>query len=417
MIDDRADLFVPDDWPMPPEPPLDEWELPPPEEHQDDELAGAVEYRLKVLRVNAEAKRRLDDELTPPAVLPAVRGLDALLAEPESPVAYRIDRLAPVGGRVMAVAQYKAGKTTLVGNLVRALVDDEPFLDAFDVTVPARRLVLLDDELSDDMVRRWLRDQRISNTGAVADVATLRGRLSAFNILDDRTRARWASRLRDLGADYLILDCLSPALAALGLDENRDVGVFLGAFDALLVEAGIDDSLTVHHMGHAQERSRGASRLQDWPDAIWRLVRESDDPASPRYFSAYGRDVNVREGRLGFDASTRRLTYAEGSRGDTATEDALGAVVELLAADTLAGGPGLSGRGIEDQLSGDHTQKAIRAACRLAVDRGLLSIGAGKRGANLHRVAAPCAECGKPLTAGQTGRHQSCPDADGLVIQ
>ena len=72
----------------------------------------------------------------------------------------------------------------------------------------------------------------------------------------------------------------------------------------------------VQHMGHLNERARGDSRLQDWPDAIWRLVRETDEPDSARYFKAYGRDVDIPEGRLSFDAATRRLTYAAGSRSD-----------------------------------------------------------------------------------------------------
>jgi hypothetical protein len=57
----------------------------------------------------------------------------------------------------------------------------------------------------------------------------------------------------------------------------------------------------VHHMGHAAERSRGDSRLLDWPDALWKIVRDKDDeddtgmddPQGSRYFSAYGRDVDV----------------------------------------------------------------------------------------------------------------------------
>jgi hypothetical protein len=73
------------------------------------------------------------------------------------------------------------------------------------------------------------------------------------------------------------------------------------AFDALLRDVGPDDraadGMVVHHMGHAGERSRGDSRILDWPDASWKLVREDlDDPASPRYLSAFGRDVDVPEG-------------------------------------------------------------------------------------------------------------------------
>lgn len=119
-----------------------------------------------------------------------------------------------------------------------------------------------------------------------------------------------------------MLDCLRPVLDVLGLDENRDAGKFLVAYDALLDEAGIGDSLLVQHMGHANERARGDSRLQDWPDAIWRIVRETDEPGSPRYLSAYGRDVEVTEGRLSFNQSTRRMTYAAGSRTDAKVEAA-----------------------------------------------------------------------------------------------
>ena len=73
----------------------------------------------------------------------------------------------------------------------------------------------------------------------------------------------------------------------------------------------------VQHMGHG-ERSRGDSRLQDWPDAIWRLVRESEEPDSPRFFSAFGRDVNVAEGRINFD--NRRLTYTAGNQDDAQSQ-------------------------------------------------------------------------------------------------
>ena len=96
-------------------------------------------------------------------------------------------------------------------------------------------------------------------------------------------RGQWARRLRDLGCDYLIFDCLRPVLDALGLDESHDAGRFLEPFDALMAEAGINDAAIAHHMGHAGERARGDSRLQDWPDATWRLVRLNDEPDSPRY--------------------------------------------------------------------------------------------------------------------------------------
>jgi hypothetical protein len=393
-------------------------EAPPDDDQLDDDPGKSrersIEIELDKLRIRAEARRRLDYETRPQINPPPVKPLDALLAEPDSPLRYRVDKVMPLGGRVIVSAQFKAGKTTVVGNWLRSLSDSDLFLGRFTVNTPARHIVLIDDELSENTLRHWLRDQNIANTAAVADVIALRGKVGAFNLLDDRRRAQWADRLRDVGCDHLVLDCLRPVLDALGLDENRDAGKFLVAFDALLDEAGIADSLTVQHMGHANERARGDSRLQDWPDAIWRLVRETDDPDSPRYFSAYGRDVNVAEGRLGFDPPTRRLTYAAGSRTDSKAEAAYVAVIELLAAEN---GDAMSKSAVENELADDHTQKAIRSAINTTVSRGVVVVEDGPRGAKLHRIAHPCSECGFPVT-GKGPRHQTCkPDSRELALE
>jgi AAA domain len=372
-------------------------------EHSDPTEA-AITDRMTWLRINREARRRLDDEDKPPTVPPPVKNLDTLLAEPDTPVRYRIEGLAPTDSRIILSAQYKAGKTVIVGNLLRSLVDGDDFLGAFTVNSTAQHVVLIDDELSENTLRRWLRDQNIHNTAAVSDVVTLRGKVAAFNLLDDRCRDMWAARLRDLGCDHLMLDCLRPVLDALGLDENHDAGRFLAAYDALLHDAGIPDSALVPHMGHTSERARGDSRLQDWPDAIWRIVRETEEPDSPRYFTAYGRDVNVPEGRLGYDPATRRLTYAAGSRSDAKTEAAKLAVVKILAEQTEP----LSVRGLQDALNGEHSQKAIRAGAQRAVKDKLVTVADGPRGAKLHSIYRACSQCGMPVAADRE-RHESCP--------
>lgn len=378
-----------------------------------DPMESVIAHRMTVLRVNREANRRLDDEDRAQIVLPAVKSLEMLLAEPDPPTRYRVEGLAPVSGRVMLASQYKSGKTTITNNLTRSMVDAEPFLGRFAVHAPAHRLVLIDDELAEDTVRRWLRDQGIINTAAVADVVCLRGRVGLFNLIDDHSRAEWARRLRDLGCDYLVLDCLRPVLDALGLDEGHDVGQFLVAFDALLKEAGVNDATLVHHMGHANERARGDSRLQDWPDAIWRLVRENEEPDSPRYFSAYGRDVDVPEGRLNFDPSTRRLTYNGGTRSDAKSEAAMSAVIAVLAENAAA--DGMSGNAIEQAVPAEHTQKAIRDGIKLAIKQGMITVSQGPRNANLHSIAHPCDKCRMPVASGAE-RHESCPQptAEGL---
>lgn len=86
-------------------------------------------------------------------------------------------------------------------------------------------------------------------------------------------------------------------------------------------------------------------------------MRLDDDPSSPCYFGAYGRDVDVFEGRLGFDPATRRLTYAAGSRTGVKVEAAKLAVVELLAERARGGSEGLSGRQIEAELALEHPRR------------------------------------------------------------
>ena len=369
---------------------------------------AALEYRIGVrldtLKVYAEAQRRFDAEERPPLVLPAVKDLVTLLAEPDTSTRYLIDQLAPEGGRVMLSAQYKAGKTTVVGNLLRCLVDGEPFLGAFAIRQPVKHAVLIDTEMSENTIKRWLRDQGITSTKAVADVIALRGKVPTFNLLDESCRQAWAARLRALECDYLILDCLRPVLDALGLDENRDAGKFLVAFDALLADAGITDAAIVQHMGHANERARGDSRLQDWPDAIWRIVRETEEPDSARYFSAYGRDVDVHEGQLSFDPSTRRVTYRTGSRLDAKAEAARGDIIRLLARSK----EGLSKNAIEnDPALADHARKPIRAGLRKAIEDGFVTVEDGPHRSKIHRINQPCEHCGMPV-AGGGARHLSC---------
>jgi hypothetical protein len=369
-----------------------------------DPMEAFIQQRMTVLRAGREANRRLDAEERPQTVPPLVKSLDALLAEPDSPTRYIVDGLMPEGSRIVFAARKKAGKTTASNNLKRSLVDGEPFFGAFAVNTPVRGLVAIDNELSEGMTRRWLRAQGIRNTASVVDVISLRGKVASFDLFDDRCRAYWARRLSDVGCDFLSLDCLRPVLDAFGLDENRDAGKFLTGFDALLVEAAIPNAVVMHHMGHSGERSRGDSSIEGWPDAVWSLVSDGDDQRAPRYFKAFGRDVDVPEGRLTFDPATRRLTYVSESRTDAKVEAAYVAVIEFLAEHARA--EGLSQTAVEKGID-DHTRAAVRSALAKSVERGAVATAKGDKRSTLHRIANPCAGCGKPVTVGRE-RHEEC---------
>jgi len=156
----------------------------------------------------------------------------------------------------------------------------------------------------------------------------------------------------------------------------------------LLAEAGIPDALVVHHMGHTNERSRGDSRLRDWPDVEWRVMRKDDDPASARFFTAYGRDVDVEEQELGYDAATRRLTVVGGSRRDVKIDEALPAVLTFIGAAVEPPGRNAILKGLKES---GYAKNVLNAAIKLGIERGNIATKPGKQGAQLHSIVTETA--------------------------
>ena len=345
-----------------------------------------VAEELERLRVRDTARRIYNAELAPPRPKPELLTLRQRIARGVPQVSWRIEGWQPAGSRVVLAAQRKAGKTTLVGNLARSLVDGDPWLDSAQVKPTEGRVVILDFEMGTVQLDRWLADQSIANDDRIVPIP-LRGRGADFDLFSPECRTEWAERLQGLEATYLILDCLGPVLNALSLSEDREAGRFLTQLDALLIEAGVPDTVVVHHMGHVAERSRGDSRLRDWPEVEWRLVRaEGENDASPRFLSAYGRDVDVAESQLGYDAATRRLTLIGGSRSGAAARAALADVVTRL--DDVGEA---STNEVEQTLLAEtsHRRAAIRAALKIGTAEGVLTETPGKHNAHLYSVSSP----------------------------
>lgn len=360
------------------------------------QLKEDIDKEVRKLRIRQAAQAVLRAEVAGSVPMPEVMSLPELLAERLEPTKYRIKGLWPRHGRVVLAAQFKAGKSSTNGNLMRSLVDGDDFLDAFPVEqLTDGSVTLLDAELSKILLQEWLEQQGIRNADRVK-VVPMRGRCASFDILDPERRTVWAKILTGLCTKILVLDCLGPVLAALGLNEKEglDVGRFLVAFEALLDEAGIEEALIIHHMGHEAERSRGASRLRDWPDAEWKIVRLKDPDEndishdSPRYFSALGRDVGVSEGLLRFDPRNRHLSYVGGNRREGKGIKHVSAVVEYIRAH-----PDLSQNKLEEGLKGQVDRDSVRSAVAHGLKDGLVCIHEGPRKSNLHRFKADCADC------------------------
>lgn len=303
----------------------------------------AVRAKYTDLRINDDAKNMLATLKAGQAPPLEGRSLSEFLDEVEDAERYRITDMWPAQGRVLLAAQAKSGKTTMVAaNLLTSLVDGTEFLGRFAVEKVARRVVYLNMEVGTRTMRRWLADANITNTAAIT-VANLRGKAAALSLNSEAGRKQFGAWLAAQDAEVVILDPLAPVLASLGLDENSnaDVATFFAWWSQALMYGGVVDDLVVHHAGHGGERSRGASRLLDEPDAVWTLTKDGEaravseadplaDTSPQRYLSAYGRDVELPAEALTFDPVTRALSLSGLSRaamGNSSIERAAKAIM------------------------------------------------------------------------------------------
>lgn len=312
-----------------------------------DDIQAEVERELR----RREVRRRADDtEHARGWTAPAdVGNLATWLQQPRRETRFRIDKMLGVGHNATIVAQRKAGKTTLIDNLVRSYADGQPFLNRFEMTAATRNVAVFNYEIEAEQYRDWLRDTGITNTNRV-HVLNLRG--ERLPLTSPRVQAwviRWLAE-RDIG--LWVIDPYSRAYVGSvdnGNDESQ-VGRFLDAIDVIKRSAGVDESVMGVHTPKAEaeagyETSIGSQRLEAWPDAIWYVVRVRE--TGVRYLRAEGRDVELSESRLDYDVATRMLALDLDS--GTRTQARIKADVTTLV-EFVRGHPGCSGRDIREEL-------------------------------------------------------------------
>ncbi len=277
-----------------------------------------VRAELYKLRVRAEARELHDAERH-------ARGwrapedfgnLKNELTLPDEAARFRVAGLLGAGHNAILVAGRKAGKTTTVNELVRSLVDDEPFLGRFAVTPAAGDVAIFNYEVEQTQYRRWLREVGIVNTDRV-HVLHLRGK--ALPMADARVRAWVAAWLRERGVETWVVDPYSRAYVG-SVDNGNDeakVGAFLDSLDRVKEAAGVSQLVMPVHSPKAkaeagEESAIGSQRLEGWPDALWYLTKDLESGA--RFLRAEGRDIDHPEEKIVFDETSRRLTIGGGSR-------------------------------------------------------------------------------------------------------
>ena len=232
-----------------------------------------------------------------------------------------IEGLLPMGGRHLNNAQRKAGKTTLVLNMLNSLTTGEKFLGRFEVQQQAR-VGYLNYELTPGSFTQYAKG--LLERPECVWVLHLAGRTNP--LAAEKGRAWLAQALRDAGVSVLAVDPLSVAVNGCGisLSNNDEARQWLDELHRWAIEdAGLIGLWASHHSGWSGERSRGASAIEDWPDAISGLRLEDEQvKSSARYFDAFGRLGTYDEDLLSYDATTGRMGLTgKGSRRHNKTAD------------------------------------------------------------------------------------------------
>jgi len=342
-----------------------------PEQLAERAHQARVHAELVMLRARHEAKQQHNAELVASTFRVPIytRSLTEELLIPDEPVRYVVDGLLPNGGNALLAAQYKAGKTTLVLNLVKALADSEPFLGRFEVAPLSGRIAVFNYELDRDQFRHWCREIGVVNTDAVS-VLNLRG----FRLpLTSPTVEDWmVEYLREHDIGFWIADPF--ARAAVGVDENSntEVGVWLDTFDVVKERAGVRDAVLPTHTGRVEqdagkERARGATRLDDWADVRWLLTKDDDDN---RFFRATGRDVEVGEELLAYDATSRVMSIGGGDRGWVRRRTLEQAVLSFVQANPGCTVREIQGAGLGKKEAVDSARSGLVAVHQIRVEEG-----------------------------------------------
>ncbi|ORW43105.1 hypothetical protein AWB90_18300 [Mycobacterium paraense] len=252
-----------------------------------------VEIWTEVARLQRRrAAARLDAEQAATAV-EIVERVNLAEFVPEA-TPWVVDQVLARGAVLGLFAERKAGKTTLVRELVRCALDGSPFLGRFAVSLPAdAEVVLFDTEMTLSGLHSQYQRAGVEHLDRL-NLRSLRGRERSLDARIDAVRARWREQIAP--GSLIAVDCLYSLFGALGVSENSDevVGVLAG-LRSLATECEAAGLVIVHHLGKDSDRgARGHSSIEGFPDAIARI--ELDGPPSadaPRTFAAYGRDVAV----------------------------------------------------------------------------------------------------------------------------
>lgn len=288
-----------------------------------------IAERVRRMEIDREARRRFNaGNFVPPPDDASGSVADFMDCWPTKG-RYLIDGICGTKHNVVITAQWKTGKTTFLTNIFRCLADGVPVLGSIPVKQQVVGMWSCEMD-ADDLFDEYLMPQEPQETDNF-HIANLRG--YQVNILTDDGKAWAVNWLRSRKVKVWGIDSNARLARMSGVSENDndDMTALFLAIDEIKVEAGVDVCFILAHTGRMEheegkERARGATVIDDWPDARWVLVKKGN----VRFLTVDGRRVGLGETALMFDADTNRLTLGEGNRNEYALRGGAQDVADIV---------------------------------------------------------------------------------------
>lgn len=351
---------------------------------QENTLARDVQLELRRQRVRRRATQQLDTELAELQLKPApLHTLRDLLLRPQAREQWAVKDLHEVGNNTVLTAEYKTGKTTMLMNLVKALVDDEPFLGQWPAKAQGR-VALYDFEMTERQLQRWFADVGIQNTDRVV-VIPLRGYKAS--LMTPAGQELTIKTLQKYEVTDWVIDPFGRALEG-NENANDEVRAWTDTVDWIKREAGVQNLYVATHTGRVkhepgQERARGATVLDDWTDNRWLLVRSN---SGERTFRAVGRNGEIPQTLIDYNEHTRSLSI-QGEVGDYDPDREQMGKIELQTLRLLSAGRKMNRRQLraEQQKVITASKAKLDKAVDKLVEQGRLIAEQGQGNERLYR--------------------------------
>lgn len=311
-----------------------------------------AEYYVADQDAREEAKRiRAGRDFRPPLWLTS----NEYLARPDNPLEWIIKGLHRKGFNTTITAMFKTGKTTLMLNLLRSLLDTEPFLGEHETAPLAGRVAYANFEVSESILKQDLSKLAVRNLSSL-DVIELKG--IHFDIMADNIADWFIASLQNRDIQVLILDPWSGIYYG-DENDNSEIATLTKRLDWIKRESGVSDLFIPIHTGRkgeeGAEHARGGIKIDDWVDCRW--IYSTDRESKLRYLAASGRDdIEQSEREVKYDDLTKHLSYTGfiGTRETRKGEKTRNEMLEFIEVN-----PGCNTRAILDACGNNRSALTI----------------------------------------------------------